>query len=1034
MKRLFTIFFALLLGITAAFAQTQPTLPYQAVVRDNQNHLLKDADVSIDVQIYEGATLRYSETQTPHSNANGLISFNIGAGSGATGTMADVADWRVAKFKFTYHLTDGDVVVTDSVHAVPYALQTAFATGGNFLTSDSAVITTMQGNITTNTTNIATNTDNIAALANRVNTFNTNVCDSVKDCDFSGNASIQNMLQELSDLISAQNHKIDSLGHIVDSLSNLPHGNTPAATFTCGTDSIKDFDNNWYHTVKIGEQCWMKENLRTTSYANGTGIELSSNTSRETAYCYYPNGQESYVSTYGYLYNWKAVMDTSSSSDANPSGVQGICPDGWHVPSDAEWTALTNYVKSQDEYKCGEDTNNIANALSSPTGWDNSNDTGCNAGNDNEKRNLTGFSAVPAGCLNDLGFGYFGDRAYFWSATLNDANNAKFRFLASNYSVVISSPGTKAYGISVRCLRDAEAGGGTTPSAPGGDNACCSELGARLDSLEHVISSQDSTINALNEQVNPFTCGTSKVKDADLNEYNTVKIGNQCWMKENLRTNVGGGAYPKNNHQTVTGDDTVTYGRLYTWDAMMKEAPSTNYPGETTDADTIVHGICPEGWHVPSDAEFDTLTYYVFNSTSPDYKCGDDCGEWQQRDVSCIANALSQPTGWSNTDTGCNAGNTGDKANATGFSAVPAGYCSSGQFRDFGYAAYFWSATQCTSTNAWYRYLNGYYVGKDNYYKNRGCSVRCLRDAGIGGTPGENEIAGTTPSAPATMSCEQVMECMGDTLGKLNEKIEAQGQTITTQGQTIDSLAHIVDSLSNLTPGGDTPTTTFTCGTDKVTDDDGNKYNTVKIGNQCWMAQNLRTNVDGSVYPKKNNGNDDLTTDEQIIYGRLYTWSAATGGSSTTYPAAGQVKVQGICPEGWHVPSDAEWDTLTYYVFNSTSPDYKCGSSCDTWQAQSDVSCIAKALASKTGWIEGVNACNVGKAQENNNATGFSAVPAGTSLYSSFSVFGSRAYFWSATQSGGNGAWSRNLSSLDSDVFRGNDFKDLGFSVRCLRD
>ena len=84
--------------------------------------------------------------------------------------------------------------------------------------------------------------------------------------------------------------------------------------------------------------------------------------------------------TYGLLYNWKAVTRNSSSSSSNPSNVQGICPTGWHVPSDAEWTQLTNYVSSQSEYVCGNDEENIAKVLASTTGWNISTNT-CAVGN-----------------------------------------------------------------------------------------------------------------------------------------------------------------------------------------------------------------------------------------------------------------------------------------------------------------------------------------------------------------------------------------------------------------------------------------------------------------------------------------------------------------------------------------------------------------------------------------------------------------------------------------------------------------------------
>ena len=132
-----------------------------------------------------------------------------------------------------------------------------------------------------------------------------------------------------------------------------------APSFTCGTSTLTDIDGNTYNTVQIGNQCWMKENLRTTKYANGTSISQGNNTSTTTAYWYYPNNNSSNMSTYGLLYNWKAVMGSSSSSNANPSGVQGVCPTGWHVPSRDEWIQLINYVRSQRSYVC-DSTDNVA--------------------------------------------------------------------------------------------------------------------------------------------------------------------------------------------------------------------------------------------------------------------------------------------------------------------------------------------------------------------------------------------------------------------------------------------------------------------------------------------------------------------------------------------------------------------------------------------------------------------------------------------------------------------------------------------------
>ena len=231
-----------------------------------------------------------------------------------------------------------------------------------------------------------------------------------------------------------------------------------AQTFTTTASSncpsaVTDYDGNTYSTVQIGSQCWMKQNLRTTHYADGTSITLGIGTSSTTtAYRYYPNNSSSNVSTYGYLYNWKAVMRNSSSSSANPSGVQGICPNGWHVPSDAEWTQLTNYVSGQTQYQCNNSSGNIAKALASTTGWNSSSNT-CAVGNNPSSNNSTGFSALPAGYFNDFYY-VFGNRAILWSATELSGTNAYYRGLNYSDAFVFGGSFSKYYGYSVRCVRD----------------------------------------------------------------------------------------------------------------------------------------------------------------------------------------------------------------------------------------------------------------------------------------------------------------------------------------------------------------------------------------------------------------------------------------------------------------------------------------------------------------------------------------------------------------------------------------------------
>ncbi len=213
-----------------------------------------------------------------------------------------------------------------------------------------------------------------------------------------------------------------------------------------------DYDGNIYDVIQIGQQCWMKENLRTTHYADGTSIALGSSTSSTTAYRYYPNNNGDNVSTYGYLYNWKAVMGNSVSSDSVPSGVQGICPRGWHVPSNAEWTQLTNYVSSQNEYVCGNNINNIAKALASTTGWNDS-PVDCATGNNPSTNNATDFGAMPAGNYEGTPVP-LGTFSGYWSATQSNQSNALGRSINIYYSVVNSLNKSKSNAYSVRCLRD----------------------------------------------------------------------------------------------------------------------------------------------------------------------------------------------------------------------------------------------------------------------------------------------------------------------------------------------------------------------------------------------------------------------------------------------------------------------------------------------------------------------------------------------------------------------------------------------------
>ena len=240
--------------------------------------------------------------------------------------------------------------------------------------------------------------------------------------------------------------------------------------------TVVDIDGNVYNTVLIGEQCWMRENLRTTRYQDGTAIEAGSSTSTITPYRYAPCGNEDNVPLGGYLYNWPAVMHGATSSNSNPSGVQGICPSGWHVPSTQEWWQLIDYVGNQDQYVCGDNSDDIAKALAANINWGYFTNFGfaeCSPGNQSvHVNNLTGFSALPCGLsfthsdasiicnlnnyrtVNGINYAYIGYCATFWSTYNYSNSSAYMALIACDYTDFFMIPDGKDVGFSVRCLRD----------------------------------------------------------------------------------------------------------------------------------------------------------------------------------------------------------------------------------------------------------------------------------------------------------------------------------------------------------------------------------------------------------------------------------------------------------------------------------------------------------------------------------------------------------------------------------------------------
>jgi len=219
---------------------------------------------------------------------------------------------------------------------------------------------------------------------------------------------------------------------------------------------IKDIDGNVYKGVTIGTQVWMAENLKTTKYNDGTPIpNITDNTAWAAlttgAYSDY-NNTPSNSTTYGRLYNWYAV-DNNAATKVASNGGKNVCPTGWHIPSDIEWTTLTDYLTNNGYGYEGSGVD-IAKSMAATSGWTSFGTPGT-VGNDQASNNSSGFTALPGGYRYFNGtFGLIGNYGYWWSATESGASSAWGRNLTYN-NVGVSSYGSyEKYGFSVRCVRD----------------------------------------------------------------------------------------------------------------------------------------------------------------------------------------------------------------------------------------------------------------------------------------------------------------------------------------------------------------------------------------------------------------------------------------------------------------------------------------------------------------------------------------------------------------------------------------------------
>jgi uncharacterized protein (TIGR02145 family) len=511
--------------------------------------------------------------------------------------------------------------------------------------------------------------------------------------------------------------------------------------------------------------------------------------------------------------------------------------------------------------------------------------------------------------------------------------------------------------------------------------------------------------------------------DVDGNAYDTVVIGTQVWMSENLKTSKyrNGDPIPTNLNNTTWQNTTSGAYAIYNNTASNDSIYGKLYNGYAV-ADS--RGLCPTGWHVPSDADWQTLESSL-GMLSGDLNLTGGRGSAQNVGGKMKATGIAGSGGlWNFVNTGA--------TNSSGFTGLPGGARASvGTFVNVGGYGYWWSSTQYSSTGAWDRNLHSSSASsnRDGSTMTVGFSVRCVRDAAptvttssadsitpTSATSGGNVTDAGSDPVTARGVCWSTSP--NPTVALSTKTTDGSGSgtyTSSITGLQLSTTYYIRAYATNGVGTGYGSEVTFTTlATGQFTDIDGNVYDTIAIGTQVWMKQNLKTSKYRNGDPIPTNLNNttwqnttlgayaiyDNTAANDNVYGKLYNWYAVADS-------------RGLCPTGWHVPSDAEWTTLENFLGGSSVAGGKMKAVSSLWDSP-----------------------NRGAT----NSSGFTGLPGGLRnfdgpfVFGPNAVFGNEGYWWSSTQHSSTNAWYRYLRYDSAYSDRDTYGKMHGLSVRCVRD
>ena len=446
MKQIFTFLAAVLLSVSV-FAQSPEKMSYQAVLRDASNDLVISTEVSMQITILQGSTSGtevYVETHMPTTNSNGLVSIEIGAGTVKSGDFTTI-DWPSDMF-FIKTETDLDgeenytITGTSQLLSVPYALhaKTAESVTGE-ITENDPVFTEWD------------KSTGVSITESQISDLQTYLTTELDGDDANEIQNLSQVLEQNNDAgaqIKNLSDPTDAQDAVTKAYVDMLKAQIERLQLATGI-IITDIDGNNYQTVVIGTQEWMAENLKVIHYPNGDPIPLVNsdvdwnalaNDDISDAYGYYENNSDN-ADVFGALYTRSAAIGDNWARDNMDN--QGVCPDGWHIPNDAEWTVLITFLESNQGSKLS------ANAELWKDG----------ALDSNEDFNTAGFLALPAGGRSpETGLSSpFGENCYWWSSTPHLTTHGKKVELNYDFAGIFRhNTNASSGGLSVRCLKNSE--------------------------------------------------------------------------------------------------------------------------------------------------------------------------------------------------------------------------------------------------------------------------------------------------------------------------------------------------------------------------------------------------------------------------------------------------------------------------------------------------------------------------------------------------------------------------------------------------